>query len=103
MQRMDFRRSAFLCAIAWSAQLLLTGCEKECSSQRDCDRGTKCVVSSADSKGTCVDCGEREVPYDGEDNDCDDTTTDFDLDGDHDNWINAPVNPGTDCDDNNPR
>lgn len=73
----------------------------ECKTSEDCPLGQKCVSDPVTSKGVCEAC-PREVPYDSEDNDCNPNTPDFDLDGDGDNWAEAPIRPGTDCDDQDP-
>ncbi|MBK6685592.1 MAG: VCBS repeat-containing protein [Deltaproteobacteria bacterium] len=72
-----------------------------CRAQADCDQGYQCDGAELRGTGTCVLC-PAEVPYDGADNDCNPETRDRDLDGDGDNGKDAPLNPGTDCDDADP-
>ncbi|MCB9648482.1 MAG: VCBS repeat-containing protein [Deltaproteobacteria bacterium] len=47
-------------------------------------------------------CDAAETPYDGVDNDCNARTRDTDLDGDGQNSVDSPFNPGADCDDDDP-
>lgn len=74
--------------------------ENACFSDAQCTEGQRCVRTTGE--GRCEACDADEIPYDGVDNDCRPSTFDRDLDGDGDNWIDAPVGPGTDCDDNDP-
>lgn len=75
----------------------------DCLDDRSCGAGQRCVQAAFGEPGQCQPCDPQEVPYDGEDNDCSARTPDEDLDGDGDNWVDAPVRPGTDCDDRDPQ
>lgn len=82
--------------------LINNACGDSCRTQADCDPGFQCDGAELRESGTCVVC-PPEVPYDGADNDCNPETRDRDLDGDGDNGEDAPQNPGTDCDDSDPK
>jgi hypothetical protein len=72
----------------------------ECISDLECGDRERCVRGAG--TGECQACDAEEIPYDGIDNDCRIATRDRDLDGDGDNWVDAPIGPGTDCDDDDP-
>ena len=89
--------------------MLLTACiavacssEEECFDDRTCGAGLRCEIDPGSGVGTCGPCPDQEIPYDGIDTDCNPRTRDFDLDLDGDNFVNATVRPGTDCDDQDP-
>lgn len=98
-------RLGALAAPLWVSLLLLSACGGEkgqsCFDDRTCGVGKRCVFQPS-GPGLCEACGDREIPYNGIDDDCNPRTPDLDLDGDGDNWNQSPVNPGTDCDDNDP-
>lgn len=83
--------------------LVLAACSSDdpCLSSGTCPATMRCAFEGGET-GFCVPCAEEEIPYDGEDNDCLDTTPDGDQDGDGDNWLGAPFGPGGDCDDDDP-
>ena len=86
--------------VAWMA--VACSSEEECVDDRACGAGFQCEIAAGGGVGTCAPCPAEEVPYDGIDTDCNPRTRDFDLDIDGDNWVNATVRPGTDCDDEDP-
>lgn len=90
-------------ALALIFALPLWGCGggESCRTPSDCSAGFRCEGATSGGSGECVSC-PAEVPYDGEDNDCNPGTKDRDLDGDGDNATDATKSPGTDCDDNDP-
>jgi Big-like domain-containing protein/putative metal-binding protein len=104
---MDIRRLSCAVLIALGSGLFSSCSTQECHGKTDCGPGFICKFTSSTSAGVCNACATKETPYNGEDDDCDPSTRDGDLDGDGDNAKNAAVNPGTDCDDNdrfiNPR
>ncbi|MCB9655181.1 MAG: VCBS repeat-containing protein [Deltaproteobacteria bacterium] len=83
----------------------VTGCGgssgAECLDDRQCGSGERCEIPDGKRTGTCEACDAVETPYNGLDDDCDPSSRDRDLDGDGDNAADAPLNPGTDCDDRN--
>ncbi len=83
--------------------LLVSACGSDdpCLTSSACPADMRCAITPGQT-GICVACDAEETPYDGEDNDCLDTTPDSDLDGDGDNWFGAPFSPGGDCDDGDP-
>ena len=85
------------------ALLVLSACGGEeaitCLDDRSCGAGQRCVQARFGEPGSCEPCATTETPYDGVDNDCSARTPDLDLDGDGDNWDQAPTKPGRDCDD----
>ncbi|MBK6687125.1 MAG: VCBS repeat-containing protein [Deltaproteobacteria bacterium] len=91
-------------SIFWvPALLFLSACGGEdaatCLDDRSCGAGQRCVTARFGEPGSCEPCAATETPYDGVDNDCSARTPDLDLDGDGDNWDQAPNKPGRDCDD----
>lgn len=70
----------------------------ECLIDSVCGVGHRCL------EGSCVACPGPEIPYNGDDDDCDGATLDFDLDRDGDNADPTVTEnrPGTDCDDRDP-
>lgn len=97
-------RTPYLSTIALASLLLpLFACSgedaKTCLDDRSCGAGLRCMQERFGAPGTCQPCDPTETPYDGVDNDCNTRTPDSDLDGDGDNWAQAPSKPGTDCDD----
>ena len=100
-------QKAPLLSAASIAFFFLSACGDEqvqCFDNRSCGDGQKCVfpADATVRRGVCAPCDEREIPYDGEDNDCDPLTPDQDLDGDRQNSDQASRNPGQDCDDTDP-
>lgn len=77
--------------------------EKKCFQDSSCDPGFRCVIAGRGDPGSCQACAATETPYDGEDNDCNASTRDVDLDGDGDNAATSAVRPGADCDDLDPQ
>lgn len=95
----------FSLLLLMAASGLFAQCTNEdeaCIRHDDCGAGFRCSTPSPGSRGICRACDPEETPYNGIDDDCDPSTPDKDLDGDGDNWINSPVAPGRDCDDQNP-
>ena len=95
------------CLTAAAVLVLCAGCgdeeENPCITDRDCQVGSRCVsLQGTFGGGSCEVCPDPETPYDGQDNDCDPSTRDVDLDGDGDNAIDSAHRPGTDCNDNDP-
>jgi hypothetical protein len=85
-----------------SAALLLARCgegDQACIRDDDCGGGNRCSTPSPGSRGICRTCDPEETPYNALDDDCDPSTPDKDLDGDGENWVDSPIAPGTDCDD----
>ncbi len=75
--------------------------ERRCIDDRTCGTGSRCDLQGGRS-GVCIACAAVEIPYNGVDDDCDPRTRHFDLDGDGQNWDQAPVSPGLDCNDEDP-
>lgn len=88
--------------------LFVGACAEEdgrCYDDAACADGSRCAFPEdrrPGQPGTCEPCDSEETPYDGQDNDCDPSTRDFDLDQDGDNYAGATRFPGTDCDDEDP-
>lgn len=94
-------------ALLWAIPtLLLAACgssEQKCFEDRGCAAGFRCALPEVrGNPGVCKPCDAAEVPYDGVDNDCNARTKDSDLDGDEDNAKTAAIDPGGDCDDQDP-
>lgn len=94
-------------ALLWATPtLLLAACgtsEQKCFEDNACAAGFRCELpAQRGSAGVCKPCGGAETPYDGIDNDCNVRTKDSDLDGDEDNAKTAAIDPGGDCDDQDP-
>ncbi len=86
-----------------ACMLLVSACtEGDACFQGTCALGFRCVQEDPRERGHCEACDSSETPYDGVDNDCDPSTRDFDLDSDGDNAKSAGVQPGGDCDDQDP-
>lgn len=93
-----------LTSISVCAFLLSCGGDgaSQCLRDSSCDPGFRCEISAPGEPGKCIACEGTEVVYDGLDNDCNSRTLDLDLDGDGDNFKGSQVQPGGDCDDNDP-
>lgn len=87
---------------ALASALAACGSEDTCFTERDCANGFRCEITRAGDEGQCVQCGAAEIPYNGADDDCDPATRDLDLDRDGDNAASSTIQPGGDCDDNDP-
>ena len=101
MTRQILRITALFATSLWMSAC---GGGTECFNDAECGAGFECARDgnmALGSPGLCEAC-PAEIPYDGLDNDCDPGTKDRDLDGDGDNWVDAPEDPGTDCEDDNP-
>ena len=79
------------------------GKDTKCFLDSNCAQGFRCELPSIrGNAGVCKACDLTETTYDGIDNDCNPRTKDSDLDGDDDNAKTAAIDPGGDCDDNDP-